>query len=41
MIPAGVKSKFSATNFEISSSEILPVPKVSTKIDNGSATPIA
>ena len=41
IIAAGLKSKLERTNSEISSSEILPVPNVSTKIETGSATPIA
>ena len=41
IIAAGRRSKFLRTSSEISSSEILPVPKVSTKIETGSATPIA
>ena len=41
MIAAGLKSKCSATSEDMASSEILPVPKVSTRIDTGFATPIA
>ena len=41
IIAAGLKSKFLETSSEISSSEIFPVPNVSTIIDTGSATPIA
>ncbi len=38
---AGLKSKFSATAFSILSVSILFVPKVSTIIETGLATPIA
>ena len=41
MIAAGRKSKFSRSSCVISSSFIFPVPKVSTMIETGFATPIA
>ena len=41
IIAAGLKSKVLLTNKDISSSEIFPVPNVSTNIETGSAFPIA
>ena len=41
IVAAGLKSKFFLINSAISSSEIFPVPNVSTITETGSATPIA
>ena len=41
MIPAGVMSTLEIRRFAISSSEITPVPKLSTINETGCATPIA